>query len=45
MEQKQLEALLNDMTLDEKVGQMVQIPAAMIATKVRIILQVLRRSS
>ncbi len=31
MEYTQLEALLKDMTLEEKVGQMVQIPAGMIA--------------
>ena len=31
MEYKQLEALLQDMSLEEKVGQMVQIPAGMIA--------------
>lgn len=31
MEYKQLEALLNNMSLEEKVGQMVQIPAGMIA--------------
>jgi len=31
MEYKQLEQLLNDMSLEEKVGQMVQLPAGMIA--------------